>query len=152
MTPIDPRSRGEILNQLARFARVVDAKDWDAVSDVFADDVVFDYGDLGEERGIVALRDQFRRYLDNCGATQHLIGSIILNRDGDHLVSRAYVQARHQGAGGRADRFLDTNGEYVDRWEERPEGWRIVRRDAVWAIHMGDFSILMPEDAAATHN
>ena len=25
----------------------------------------------------------------------------------------------------------------LDRWERRPQGWRIVRRDAVWHMRMG---------------
>lgn len=134
--------RAAIVEQLGRFARIVDSRDWASVGEVFAEDVTFDYGDGGDQSGIAAMRAQFQRYLDRCGASQHLIGSVMIALDGDRAVSRAYVQARHQGRGVKADRFLDTNGEYVDRWERRPAGWRIVRRDATWAMHMGDFSVL----------
>lgn len=140
--------RMAITEQLGRFARIVDSRDWAAVGDVFADDVTFDYGDGGDQSGIAAMRAQFQRYLDICGPSQHLIGSVMIALDGDRAVSRAYVQARHQGRGAKADRFLDTNGEYVDRWERRPAGWRIVRRDATWAMHMGDFSVLVDEAEA----
>jgi hypothetical protein len=37
---------------------------------------------------------------------------------------------------------LDSNGEYIDRWERRPQGWRIVRRDVVWHMNKGDMSVL----------
>lgn len=131
-----------IMNQLARFARILDARQWDAVGEVFATDVTFDYGDGGEKAGIAALTEQFRRYLDPCGPSQHLLGSVMLAFEGATAVSRAYVQARHQGLGPKAHLFLDTNGEYIDRWERREGGWRIVRREAVWAMHMGDFSVL----------
>jgi ketosteroid isomerase-like protein len=131
-----------IMNQLGRFARILDGRLWDAVGEVFADDVTFNYGDGREQQGIAAMRQQFRTFLDVCGPSQHLIGSVMLDLAGDGATSHAYVQARHQGAGTKAHLFLDTNGEYVDRWERRGEGWRIVRRDARWAIHMGDFSVL----------
>ena len=134
-----------ILNQLGRFARMLDERAWDRIGEVFADDVGFDYGEGGEQAGLDALRGQFSRYLDNCGPSQHLLGSIMLTFDDEGATTRAYVQARHQGRGARAALFLDTNGEYIDRWVRRDGGWRIVRRDARWAIHMGDFSVLLPE-------
>jgi ketosteroid isomerase-like protein len=132
-----------ILNQLGRFARILDSKSWSSVGEVFADDVTFNYGDGVEQSGIAAMRDQFARFLDICGPSQHLIGSVMIDFGGpDDAVTRAYVQARHQGAGARAHLFLDTNGEYVDRWRRDARGWRIVRRDAHWAMHMGDFAVL----------
>lgn len=140
----DLAARFAIRDQLGRFARILDGKSWYAVGEVFADDVAFDYGDGGEKHGIAALVAQFRRYLDVCGATQHLLGSIIVEC-GDAPVSRAYVQARHQGIGAKADRFLDTNGEYVDRWRCDGGVWRIVRRDATWAVHQGDFGVLLAD-------
>lgn len=125
---------------LAHFARILDGKHWDRVDTVFASDATFDYG-LGEASGIEALVANFRRYLDRCGATQHLIGSILIELDGERATSHAYVQARHV-ARDPDGRFFDSNGEYVDRWERRGEGWRIVRRDARWFMHTGDPSII----------
>lgn len=124
---------------LARFARVIDAKDWAALESVFARDLTFDYG-LGEQAGIAALEANMRRFLDHCGPTQHLIGSISIDVAGTRGVSRAYVQARHQRAGGGP--VFDSNGEYIDTWQQRAEGWRIVRREAVWATHHGDPAII----------
>ncbi|MBO9378015.1 DUF4440 domain-containing protein [Sphingomonas histidinilytica] len=131
-------------NQLARFARIVDSRDWDAVGEVFAEDVSFDYGDGREQSGIAAMREQFRVFLGGCGPSQHLIGSIAIELDGDAAISRAYVQARHQGRGDKGDRIFDTHGDYVDRWARTPAGWRIVRRDAHWSMHVGDPSVLGP--------
>lgn len=127
---------------LSRFARVLDTKDWDNLGDVFAHDIVFDYGSGTDEHGIDALRDQMTRFLDKCGGTQHLLGSILIDVDGDSAVSRSYVQARHQRVGDHAGPVLDSNGEYIDRWERRAEGWRIVRRDARWAAQTGDPAII----------
>jgi ketosteroid isomerase-like protein len=131
-----------IVRALGRFARILDGKDWAALGEVFADDVSFDYGAGGDQQGMAALTAQMRRYLDVCGGTQHLIGSIIVDVDGDTAVSRAYVQARHQRRDDPAGPVFDSNGEYVDRWQRRAQGWRIVRRDVVWAAHSGDPGVL----------
>jgi 3-phenylpropionate/cinnamic acid dioxygenase small subunit len=126
---------------LARFARVIDAKDWAALSTVFAPELTFDYGN-GESAGMDALTANMRRYLDGCGPTQHLIGSVTITVEGESATSRAYVQARHQRRDDPAGAVFDSCGDYIDRWEQRADGWRIVRRDAHWQTHSGDPAIL----------
>lgn len=139
------RAERAVRDGLARFARVLDGKDWAALGEVFAADVSFDYG-LGEKSGMAALTDNMRRFLDRCGPSQHLIGSIVVEIDpgATRAVSRAYVQARHQRRDDPQGPVFDTNGDYHDRWELRPEGWRIVRRDALWHTHSGDPGVLHP--------
>ena len=131
-----------ILNTLGEFARILDRKQWTRVGEVFADDIAFNYGDGQEQQGIAALHEQFTKFLDHCGATQHLLGSVQLELNEDEAVTRSYVQARHQGKGDKAHLFFDTSGEYTDRWERRANGWRIVRRDARWDLFMGDPAVL----------
>ena len=132
----------DITRGLSRFARILDNKQWDALGDVFAEDLSFDYGAGGEQQGIVALRANMTKFLAICGSTQHLIGSILVDVHGDEAFSRAYIQARHQAMGASGGPVFDTNGEYIDRWSRRPEGWRIIRRDAVWSNLTGDPAII----------
>lgn len=131
-----------ILNTLSEFSRVVDRNEWDRVGEVFAEDIRFNYGDGREQQGLEALLDQFRAFHDRCSAMQHLIGSVQLELDGDSAITRAYVQARHQGKGEYAQSFYDTHGEYTDQWARRAGGWRIVRRDARWVLSMGEPGVL----------
>jgi ketosteroid isomerase-like protein len=140
-TLLDERA---IMHGLGRFARILDGREWDAVHEVFADDVTFNYGDGREQTGIGAMTKQFRDFLGGCGPSQHLLGTIVIKVEGDKGTSNAYVQARHQGKNGRENLRLDSNGEYVDQWERRPEGWRIVRRDVRWLVTTGDMTILGP--------
>jgi 3-phenylpropionate/cinnamic acid dioxygenase small subunit len=135
----------EIVRGLNLFARVLDEKRWADLSTAFAEDLTFNYGNDGEEVGIKALEHQMRQYLDVCGGTQHLLGSIMVDIDGDQAFSRAYVQARHQRRDDPAGAIFDSTGEYRDRWERRAEGWRIVRRDAIWFLHTGDPAVLSTE-------
>jgi ketosteroid isomerase-like protein len=140
-TLLDERA---IMHGLGRFARILDGREWGAVHDVFAEDVTFNYGDGRDQSGIAAMTKQFRDFLDGCGPSQHLLGSIVIVVDGDKGTSNAYVQARHQGKDGKEHLRLDSNGEYIDRWEHRAEGWRIVRRDVRWLVQTGDMSVLGP--------
>jgi 3-phenylpropionate/cinnamic acid dioxygenase small subunit len=135
-----------IREQLAHFARVLDKKDWGALCEVFSEALTYNYGAGGEQAGLGALETTMRTYLDVCGATQHLIGSIAMEINGDEAVSRAYVQARHVGAGAKAHLHFDTNGEYHDVWRREAVGWRIVRREAMWFMQVGDASVLAMVD------
>ncbi len=132
----------EIVRALSHFARLADAKRYDKLDEVFAADVRFDYGSGQIEDGLAALRALMSRHLDRCGGTQHLIGSIVVDIVDDGAVSRAYVQARHQSVGDLVGPVFDSNGEYVDHWARRQEGWRIVHRDVTWAANTGDPAIL----------
>lgn len=71
----------------------------------------FNYGSAGDESGIDALRATMHRFLDSCGATQHLLGSITVDIIGDTAASRSYVEARHQRIGEPAGPVFDSNGE-----------------------------------------
>ena len=133
----------DIAVQLATLARILDSREWARVSEVVAADVSFDYTDSGTDvHGREALLANFRQFLDVCGPSQHLLGSIIIEVDGDHALSRSYVQARHRSKDPADPRLFDSNGEYIDRWERRAEGWRMVHRRAIWASMSGDPSVI----------
>jgi hypothetical protein len=107
-----------LINQLTRFARALDQRDWAVIPAIFAAEISFEYGE-DEQQGLAALLAQFRKYLDHCGPTQHLLGSIEVEIDGVGAQTRAYVQARHQGAKGKEQSFYDSHGDYIDRWVKR---------------------------------
>ena len=132
----------DIVRALSRFARILDNKQWDSLTEVFSEDISFDYGTGEEQVGMAALRANMTRYLDRCGGTQHLIGSIVVDVQGDEAISRAYVQARHQSKNDPTGAVYDTNGEYVDRWAREKEGWRIIRRDASWSAFSGSPAVI----------
>lgn len=136
------RAERDIACQLGRFARILDGKKFADIADVFAEEVIYDYGAGGAGVGLAQLRALFESFLADCGPTQHLIGSIIITVDGDTALSRSYVQARHQRPANLKGPIYDTSGEYIDRWERRREGWRVVRRDVEWLIFTGEASIL----------
>lgn len=111
---------------LIELARAMDERDWATVADIVADDATGDLG-TGRLEGATAIIDLIASYLDNCGVTQHLLGNILVDVDGDQAVSRAYVRDLHL-ARHNPDLTFHTLGDYHDRWERRDGRWRLVER------------------------
>jgi hypothetical protein len=133
----------DIAVQLATLARILDSREWHRVADVVAADVSFDYSNSGTDmHGIEALTANFRRFLDVCGPSQHLLGSLIVEVDGDRATSRSYVQARHRAKDAADPRLFDSNGEYIDTWERRAGRWLLLRRVACWHSQSGDPAVI----------
>ena len=57
-----------------------------------------------------------RRYLDGCGVTQHLLGNVLIDVDGDKATSHAYVCDMHLGKGANEQLTFHTLGLYTDQW------------------------------------
>jgi 3-phenylpropionate/cinnamic acid dioxygenase small subunit len=111
---------------LIRLARAMDDRDWAQVSEIIAEDATGDLG-TGTLKGSAAIIELVRSYLDNCGATQHLLGNILVDVSGDHATSRAYVHDLHLSSHS-PERTFHTLGDYHDRWERRSGEWRLIER------------------------
>ncbi|WP_431235826.1 nuclear transport factor 2 family protein [Mycolicibacterium psychrotolerans] len=113
---------------LILFARAMDDRDWAAMAAILTADAVGDFG-TSHLAGSAAIIELIRGYLDNCGPTQHLLGNVIVDVDGDTATSRAYIHDVHlNAAADPAVRFY-TLGDYHDTWRRTPDGsWRISQR------------------------
>ncbi len=125
----------EIEQNIIRFARAMDERDWEVNRSIMADTVVAEMGE-GRLEGPQAVIDLMRRYLDRCGVTQHLIGNIVVTVTGDTASSRAYVRDSHLPADGAHEPFY-TLGDYHDRWEKQDGTWRMVERIKDNRAHIG---------------
>jgi len=96
MTLDDLIAERAIQRQLVRFARAMDERDWGAFDALTTDDVRADFG-LGEVVGRAAVVGAMRAFLDGCGPTQHLLGNVLVEVDGETARSRAYVSDMHVG-------------------------------------------------------
>jgi hypothetical protein len=98
------------------------------MAEILADDAHGDFG-TGRLDGAAAIIDLIRGYLDNCGATQHLLGNVLVDVHGDSAVSRAYIRDVHLDSTNAPDTRFYTIGDYHDTWQRRPDGsWRLVER------------------------
>jgi ketosteroid isomerase-like protein len=131
----------DIERMLTRFARAMDDRDWRAVADILADEAQGDFG-TGRVRGSAAIIELLRKFLDNCGPTQHLLGNVIIDVDGDIATSRAYIHDVHLNSkADPASRFY-TLGDYTDTWERRPDGsWRLKERIKSNRAHVGSLGV-----------
>ena len=136
------RDERDIHRKLVLYPQLLDGRDFSRLREIFAEDLTFNYGHGGDHHGIAEIVAWMHRSLDECGGTRHMLGQITVDIDGNRANSRSYVFARHQGQNDLGGAVFDTSGEYIDQWERRPEGWRIVRRDAVWNVITGEPSIV----------
>lgn len=131
----------ELARVVNRYARACDERDWAAIDEVFSEDASADYGGwhLRDRAAIVAM---LRAHLDGCGPTQHLLGNLQVEVNGDLVASRVYVRAAHRGQGDLSTQTYECLGEYRDRWTHTGIGWRIAHRAMVVNHELGLRSVL----------
>ena len=137
----------EIAAQLVRFARAMDARDWPACLGILTPDATAEFG-TGLLEGADAIVAQIRGYLDVCGPTQHLLGSILVDVDpgGDRATSRAYVSDTHLGRGTRSELTFSTLGDYHDGSVRTDDGWRLAHRLKHSHAVLGTFDVFARDD------
>jgi hypothetical protein len=121
--------RQDIADVLHRYALALDGREWEALASCFLPDGVADYGDLGGvNEGRDAIVALCRGALEGLDASQHLIGTVAIEVDGDTATATCYLQAQHVLRGARGgDNFL-VGGTYRDRLVRTGSGWQIEHR------------------------
>jgi hypothetical protein len=141
----DPRTlsdREEIRDVLVLYAKTLDKRDYGGLRGVFTADATGDYHEAGRHEG----RDQLSAFvegaLSQCGPTQHLLGSIDVNVQGDTATAHCYLTAIHVGKKpGYEGKILTVWGSYRDRLVRTAEGWRIKHRELETTHADGDIGM-----------
>lgn len=135
----------EIHRALALLARAMDARDWAAVEATFAPEATAELG-TGPLQGPGQITALMRSFLDDCGPTRHLIGSVVIDVDpgGETATSRAYVSDLHLGTGPTAGLSFESLGDYHDRWVRQGGRWRLSHRTKVVTGTVGTTAVLGP--------
>ncbi|NMF96371.1 nuclear transport factor 2 family protein [Aromatoleum toluolicum] len=123
------RDQRDIEQILIRYAVDLDEHQWAGLDEVFVPEATATYHGIGDFTGRDGIRNMVRSALERCGRTQHLLGNYRIIIDGDKATAKCYLQAIHLGLGDYAQNIMTVWGEYRDRLERRPEGWRIVHRE-----------------------
>lgn len=154
-------SRQQIADQCHRYCRALDRLDEDLLRSVFHPDSTHHHdvyrGPSSEFCGyaMVLLRSLER--------TQHHLGNVLVEFDGDVALSEAYFLAYHRIARGVAgtglfarhdaaeDEDVIVGGRYIDRFERRDGVWRIAHRTGVhewerWGVADERYFPLMNSD------
>jgi len=126
----------------ARYFRTLDTKDWDAMRQVFTDDVVIDTTDSGG--GVVSGADEFMTFLgqalaDTVTVHQGHMPEIDLTSD----TTATGIWALNDIVIWPNGMRLDGYGHYRETYEKGPDGWRI-KTSTLTRLHT-DF--VMPEES-----
>ena len=133
--------RAEISDLLLAFARALDAKDWDAYADTYAEDGefhIFDQVRAGREE----LAAGPARDLTRFDRTQHFSTNHVIEVDGDRATAQSYLLAIHVPDAGQPDVHADIGGAYRCDCVRTAEGWRFRRVTIeVWWTAGAEFTI-----------
>lgn len=123
----------EIVRVCLRYATALDTRDWALLRTCFTPDAVADYDGIGQCHGYEAIEEVCRGALTPLDHSQHLLGNLEADVDGDEAAARCYLQAQHVRAGTPGGPNFVIAGVYTDRFVRTPDGWRISRRHlATW--------------------
>jgi hypothetical protein len=121
--------RHEIVELTSNLLLLIDGRDWDAATRLFADSVAVDYTSLnGGERQTLAAHDliaSWQTVLDHLDATQHLLGNHVVAVEGDRATCIANVQGTHLLSNSAGGPIWTVAGRYDFGLTRTPAGWRI---------------------------
>jgi len=122
------KAKDEIQRALCNYARFQDNKDWEALKQFLTENVRGEYGGVEFTEGRDVLLEMHSRFLDKCGATQHLLGNFRIDVRGERATSACYLRALHAGIGRQTGKIYEVLAEYRDDWVHTVEGWKITKR------------------------
>jgi SnoaL-like protein len=122
------------INQLIhRYGKALDEKKYDLLKSVFTTDAELVYL-LGEQLIKLPMSETdnlFKKFLNKCYWTSHLISNPVLDIRGNAAESRSHVTATHiQVKEDGAQNIWIVSGAYEDELVRISEGWRIKKRVA----------------------
>lgn len=140
--PLTADDRTDILALTSRYAHALDRHEWHRLESVFAPDARMEFAGLPPETGPAAIAAVCARALEPLEASQHLVGSPLLETLGDSVTVSSYFHAQHvRTVDGRTALFT-VAGTYDDLVERRPEGWLISLRRQSVSWQAGDPGVL----------
>jgi hypothetical protein len=128
--PENAADRLAVADAVAQVAYHADARDWTALRRLYADTVQLDYTSLngGEPSAVDAdpLIAGWRGVLSGFDLTQHMLGPVVVQLDGDRATARTHVRALHRIAGAEGGDDWIVGGHYTYRLARDGGGWAIT--------------------------
>ncbi len=130
MTIDELLARQEIADVILRYARGIDRLDLELVRSCYHPDA---YDDHGTFRGTLdEFIDAAGSFLPRWTATQHFMGNMLIEVEGEMAKSETYAVAYHRREAEDGTGKDDVMGiRYVDRFERRAGEWKIAHRVVV---------------------
>ena len=145
----------EIEQRYFRYCEIIDAKDFDALGEIFLAEAVQDYRSSNGilQNGVAPLAARLHIGMghdSDCGATQHNVFNIRATITGNNAVAKAHFYAVHAGRNRFDGQIYRCWGQYDDVWHRTPEGWRVGRRDYANFLTEGPVEIIRATGREAT--
>ena len=137
--------RFEIQDLLNAYCHAIDRRDWDALDDMFTEDAVIDYSDVGGARGTLPeIKPWLDKALKKFTGFQHMIATTELKLDGDKAMARSVLFNPMIVEQDGARHVFFAGLWYCDELVRTDAGWRIKhRREELSYFHN------LPEDFQA---
>lgn len=132
-----------IKRTLSAYPFAIDSKDFDALANVFTEDVVANYSaPINVLDGLDAVKSALSASLAPVH-TQHALTTQLIDLDGPQTASsKTYFTASHFGQGVYEGELLTAWGRYDDALVKTGSGWRVKTRTLVYmAPLIGNLSI-----------
>ena len=119
-----------VLRAVADLGLLVDARDWEGLLALFADEVAVDYTSLNGGKPATMppadLVGGWRRQLEPLDSTHHLIANLSARIDGEHATCAGNVTATHVRSNAAGGPRWTVGGRYDVRLARTATGWRIA--------------------------
>jgi SnoaL-like domain len=138
--------RHEIEELLDRYATIIDAREYERLTEIFLQDAILDYSSSGAEPGpLHPVAAWIEKGLSLFAGSQHMIMNKQVELAGDKATSRALFFNPLVAKDGAV---MFVGGEYRDQWLRTPVGWRIIERvqETSWTFGLPELRARDEED------
>ena len=126
----ETEDRLAILELIGNLALLLDARDWDALEGIWADEVYYDRTSLfgGEPITVTPaeLVEGYRQALGNLDSLHHMIANHVIKLDGDRATCAANMQGTHVFANTSGDDMWTVGGRHDYQLTRTADGWKIA--------------------------
>ncbi len=127
--PTETEDRLAILDLIGRLVLVLDARDWDALGQLFTDTVYSDRTSLLGGEPVTVGRAEFvegwRQTLQNLDVVHHMITCHVITLDGDRAACSANMMGTHVYTNHSGGPIWTVGGRHDYQLQRTADGWKI---------------------------
>jgi hypothetical protein len=143
---LSPEDQQAVIATCTRFVWCIDERRWDDLAELFTDPFEIDYSDIfGGQAATVSPAEMVtnsRHLIGGLTATQHLIGSFLVEGGGDEAYCRSMVQASHFIENRIGDAMWTVGAQYHMRLRRDGGRWRIAANRVVMQWAQGNREVM----------
>lgn len=141
---MDMADRTAIIDLTIAYCWAIDTHDWDALDNVFSDDVTAVLA-APLLSGVGEIKARIKKALEPLDDSQHMVSNhqVAIAADGNSATCRCYLHAQHvrNDAANGGPNFI-IGGRYEDRMVRTADGWRIQFRELVAMWREGNVEVI----------